>query len=114
MMIIEYMHIKSYCHSCSCDYLQVQNGFSSDGYIGERRCGTYSNIMYYSMFESLKVLFVSDGSSSKQYRGFKATYIQRNNAALSSSKLKKKKKSKKKRGGGGGGRDEGREQISGL
>ena len=82
MMIIEYMQIKSYCHRFPCDYLQVQNGFSSDGYIGERRSGTSSNVIYYSMFESLKVLFVSDGSYSKQYRGFKATYIQANYTAL--------------------------------
>ena len=81
MMIIEYMYIKSYCQACSCDYLQVQNGYSSDGYTDERRCGRY-HVIYYSMFESLSVLFVSDGSPSKQYRGFKATYIQANHTTL--------------------------------
>ena len=81
VMIIEYMYIKSYCYTCSCDYLQVQNGFSSDGYTNERRCGRY-HVIYYSMFESLSVLFVSDGSSSKQYRGFKATYIQANHTTF--------------------------------
>ena len=81
MLIIEDMYIPSCGQTCSCDYLQVQNGFSSDGYNGKRRCGS-QNVRHYSMSESLTVLFVSDGSYSKDYRGFKATYIQPNHTAL--------------------------------
>ena len=81
MMIIEDMSIEGCSQTCSCDYLQVQNGVSSDGYNAKRRCG-YHKVRYYSMSESLTVLFVSDGSYSKRYRGFKATYFQANHTAL--------------------------------
>ena len=82
MMMIEYVNIRQhYGQTCPWDYFQVQNGFSSDGYNDERRC-VYNNVKYYSMFESLTVLFVSDGWSRKQYRGFKATYIQVNHTGL--------------------------------
>ena len=90
VLIIEDMYIQSCGQTCSCDYLQVQNGFSSDGCNGKRRCGSHS-VIYYSMSESLTVLFVSDGSSSKDYRGFKATYIQVNHTALIPGELKKKR-----------------------
>ena len=80
MMIIEDMYIRSCGHTCSCDYLEVQNGLSSDGYNDARRCG-YRTEIYYSMSESLTVLFVSDGSDSKYYPGFKATFIQVNHTA---------------------------------
>ena len=82
VLIIEDMSIPSCGQTCTCDHLEVQNGFSSDGYNnGERRCGSH-RVRYYSMFESLTVLFVSDGSYSKQYRGFKATYLQANHSSL--------------------------------
>ena len=80
VMIIEYMSIQSCGQACTCDYLEVQNGLSSDGYNNRRRCG-YRRVGYYSMFDSLAVLFVSDGSYSKRYPGFKATYIQANQTA---------------------------------
>ena len=81
---IEDMDIPDYGQTCSYDYLEVQNGLSSDGYNNRRRCGYYGyyRLRYYSMFESLKVLFVSNGIGSKWYRGFKATYIQANQTAL--------------------------------
>ena len=84
VMVIEYLYTQRCGQTCSCDYLEVQDGLSSDGYIGKRRCSYhgYHRLRYYSMFESLKVLFVSDGSYSKQDRGFKATYIQANHTAL--------------------------------
>ena len=81
MMIIEYMYIRRCGKTCTCDYLEVQNGLSSDDYYDGRRCGHGRLVRYHSMSESLTVLFVSDGSSSKWYRGFKATYIQANHTA---------------------------------
>ncbi|XP_078355205.1 tolloid-like protein 2 [Oculina patagonica] len=64
---------------CTCDYLQVQNGFSADHNGNEKICGAPSKtITYYSTHESLKVLFVSDDTQSKQYDGFEATYTQLN------------------------------------
>ena len=80
-MIIEDMYIQSCGQTCTCDYLEVQNGLSSDGYNNGRRCGYGRSVRYYSMFDSLTVLFVSDGSSSKNYPGFKATYFQANHTA---------------------------------
>lgn len=62
-------------YECSCDYLQVQNGFSDDPNGNEKICGAPGQTkIYYSTHETLKVLFVSDASGSKQYDGFKATY----------------------------------------
>ena len=81
-MIIEDMSIQSCGQTCTCDYLEVQNGISSDDYYDGRRCGYRRSVRYHSMSESLTVLFVSDGRQSKRYRGFKATYIQANHTAL--------------------------------
>ena len=81
MMIIEDMFIPRCGQTCSCDYLEVQNGLSSDGYNDGRRCGYRGSVRYYSISESLTVLFVSDGSYNKYYSGFKATYIQVNHTA---------------------------------
>ncbi|KAL9973059.1 hypothetical protein ACROYT_G019468 [Oculina patagonica] len=62
---------------CTCDYLQVQNGFSADHNGDDRICGAPGETKtYYSTHESLKVLFVSDVTGSKQYDGFEATYTQ--------------------------------------
>ena len=62
---------------CTCDYLKVKNGFSSDEM--EKICSVpFKSFTYYSTFESLKVMFVSDGTGSKQYKGFQATYTQLN------------------------------------
>ena len=80
VMIIEDMNIQRCGQTCTCDYLEVRNGLSSDGYNDGRKCG-YRTVIYYSMSESLTVLFVSDGSYSKYYSGFKATYIQANHTA---------------------------------
>ncbi|KAJ7375922.1 Bone morphogenetic protein 1 [Desmophyllum pertusum] len=63
---------------CTCDYLQVQNGFSVDPGASERICGSHQKIKYYSMHGSLNVMFVSDSSSSFLYVGFQATYKQLN------------------------------------
>ena len=80
VMIIDYLYTQSCGQRCTCDYLEVQNGLSSDGYNDARRC-SYNGVRYYSIFDSLTVLFVSDGSSNKWYRGFKATYIQASHTA---------------------------------
>ena len=85
VLIIDYMSIPSCGQACTCDHLEVQNGFSSDGHNAERSCGSH-RVRYYSMFESLTVLFVSDGSYSKQYRGFKATYLQVNHSTIIAGK----------------------------
>ena len=64
---------------CTCDYLQVQNGFSDDA--TGKICGVSLNtITYYSLQESLTVLFMSDSTQSKSYDGFEATYQQFNHS----------------------------------
>ena len=110
VLIIQYMEIQQCGLSCSCDHLEVQNGSSFDGlhHLSGRRCGHYnynyysSDYYYYyycnyhhyypsycyhwplifrSYHESLKVIFRSDGSSTKMDAGFEATYVQVNHAA---------------------------------
>ena len=59
---------------CPCDYLQVQNGVSKDPNGNKKICGDiHQNKTYYSILESLKVLFVSDDNDTKQ-EGFTANY----------------------------------------
>ena len=63
--------------NCTCDYLQVLNGFSDDA--TGKICGvSFNTITYYSLQESLTVMFVSDSTQSKSYDGFEATYQQLN------------------------------------
>ena len=67
----------SQLYECSCDYLQVQHGFSADPNGNKKICGAPGQTkIYYSTHETLKVLFVSDDKGSKQYDGFEATYTQ--------------------------------------
>ena len=75
MMMIEDMGIQRCGQKCTCDYLKVQNGLFSDGHNDGRTCGYRRSVRYHSKSKSLTVLFVSDGSHSKYYRGFKAIYI---------------------------------------
>ena len=105
VLIIEYMNIQQCGVSCTCDHLEIQNGSSFDGLydISGRRCGRHDYKRYYcyrynrpyyhnycfywplifhSHRESLKVLFLSDGSSTKMYAGFNATYVQVNRSAM--------------------------------
>ena len=64
-------------NACTCDYLQVQNGLTTDPDLNDKICGAPGEtITYYSILEILKVLFVSDDTQSKQYDGFSATYTQ--------------------------------------
>ena len=87
VLIIEDMYIQRCGSSCWCDYLEIQNGVSSNAALSGRRCGySWSRVTYYSIVENLKVLFVSDSSSTKRYRGFKATYTQVNITGVSTGK----------------------------
>lgn len=64
---------------CVCDYLEVQNGYSSDGAASRKRCGKPNKVLtYYSTHETLKVRFFSDGMNDFQNVGFKATYTHLN------------------------------------
>ena len=79
VLVIEFMYIKG-CGACSCDYLEIESGLSSDGVSTGRKCGYMSErLAYYSFRESLKVLFVSNGNN-RWYRGFRATYTQVNHS----------------------------------
>ena len=65
-------------YECTCDYLQVQNGFTVD-HENEKICSVPSKtITYYSNLESLKVMFVSDDTETMLYEGFEAFYTQLN------------------------------------
>ena len=64
---------------CGCDYLEVQNGYSSDGGLSGRTCGRPKRILtFYSILETLTVRFFSDNSNEMQSVGFKATYTHLN------------------------------------
>ncbi|XP_066025209.1 uncharacterized protein [Pocillopora verrucosa] len=60
--------------ACSCDYMEVQSSFS-DQVLPRKLCGTPMHIpvKFYSLHESLRVLFVSD-DTNMDYDGFGATY----------------------------------------
>ena len=80
MLIIKVLNIQQCGASCTCGYLEIQNGLSSDGVLSQRRCGYLYNVIYYVYQDMLKVQFVSDGSG--RYRGFKATYTQVNYTSI--------------------------------
>ena len=77
VFVIKDIYIRECGSSCACAYLQIQNGSSSDGLSGRRRCRSDkdSGIVYYSTKDVLRVTFVSDSRTSSWYRGFKATYV---------------------------------------
>ena len=77
VLSIEDIHIVNCGLSCTCDYLEIQNGSSSDGISVRRRCRYNKDrgIVYHSVKDVLRVTFVSDSSIYLRYRGFKATYI---------------------------------------
>ena len=83
MLIIERLEIE-WCSACTCDYLEIENGLSSDGVLSPRRCGYFYNVIYHVYQDMLKVQFVSDRSG--RYRGFKATYTQVNYTSIPASK----------------------------
>ena len=77
MLVIKDIYIRNCGSSCTCDYLEIQNGSSSDGISRRRRCSYYNDrgIVYHSVKDVLRVTFVSDSGKYRRYRGFKATYI---------------------------------------
>ena len=77
LLFIEDIQITNCGLSCTCDYLEIQNGSSSDGISGRRRCRSDKDrgIVYHSAKDVLRVTFVSDSGTYGWYRGFKATYI---------------------------------------
>ena len=89
VLVIEDLNIRSCGSSCSCDYLEIQNGSSSDGISGRRRCGYYEDrgIVYHSAKDILRLTFVSDSGTYGRYRGFKATYIKVKYVAPTTGKL---------------------------
>ena len=89
VLVIEDLHIRDCGSSCSCDYLEIQNGSSSDGISGRRRCRYYKDrgIVYHSAKDVLRVTFVSDSGTYGGYRGFKATYIKVKYNATTTGKL---------------------------
>ena len=89
MLFIEDINIAVCGSSCTCDYLEIQNGSSSDGISGRRRCRYYKDrgIVYHSVRDVLRVTFVSDSGRYRGNRGFKATYIKVNYNATNTGKL---------------------------
>ena len=77
VLVIEDLHIRGCGSSCTCDYLEIQNGSSSDGISGRRRCRYNGDrgIVYHSVKDVLRVTFVSESGAYRWYRGFKATYM---------------------------------------
>ena len=88
VLVIEDLSIWDCGSSCTCDYLEIQNGSSSDSISSRRRCKYKDRgIVYYSVKDILRVTFVSDSGNYGRYRGFKATYIQVKYNATTSGKL---------------------------
>ena len=89
VLVIEDLHIRDCGSSCTCDYLEIQNGSSSDGISGRRRCRYYKDrgIVYHSAKDVLRLTFVSDGGTDWHYRGFNATYIKVKYNATTTGKL---------------------------
>ena len=89
VLVIKDIHI-SECSSCICDYLEIQNGLSSDGISGRRRCRylyDHGTVYSDSAKDVLRVTFVSYGGTHWRYRGFKATYIKVKYNATTTGKL---------------------------
>ena len=86
VLVIKDIYIRNCGSSCTCDYLEIQNGLSSDGISGRRRCRYYGTV-YYSATDVLRVTFVSDSGTYRGYRGFKATYIKVKYNATTTGKL---------------------------
>ena len=89
VLVIKDIYIRTCGSSCTCDYLEIQNGSSSDGIAGRRRCRYWKDrgIVYHSAKDVLRVTFVSNGTTYRRYRGFKATYIKVKYNATTTGKL---------------------------
>ena len=88
VLVLEDINIRSCGSSCTCDYLKIENGSSSDGISGRRRCRNYQDrgIVYHSTKDVLWVTFVTDSRPSWG-RGFKATYIKLKYNAVTAGKF---------------------------
>ena len=89
VFVIKDIDIRNCGSSCTCDYLEIQNGLSSDGISGRRRCRSDkdSGIVYHSAKDVLRVTFVSSSYTYRDYSGFKATYIKVKYNATTTGKL---------------------------
>ena len=89
VLLIKDISIRQCGASCRCDYLEIQNGSSSDGIAGRRRCRYWKDrgIVYHPAKDVLRVTFVSNGTTYWRYRGFKATYIKVKYNATTTGKL---------------------------
>ena len=89
LLFIENIQITNCGSSCTCDYLEIQNGSSSDGISGRRRCRYYKDrgIVYHSAKDVLRVTFVSDSGTYRGYRGFRAIYMKAKYNATTTGKL---------------------------
>ena len=89
VLVIEDLHIRFCGSSCTCDYLEIKDGSSSDGISGRRRCRYYEDrgIVYHSAKDVLRLTLVSDSGAYWYYRGFKATYIKVKYNAPTTGKL---------------------------
>ena len=66
--------------ACTCDYLEIRDGFLGSGAASGKLCvdGSFTPQSYYSTNERLRVKFVADRRLEKQQRGFTATYTMLN------------------------------------
>ena len=89
VLVIEDLNIKSCGSSCTCDYLEIQNGSSTAGISGRRRCRYYQDhgIVYHSAKDALRLTFVSDSDTYRGYRGFRAIYMKAKYNATTTGKL---------------------------
>ena len=89
VFVIKDIDIRNCGSSCTCDYLQIQNGLSSDGISDRRRCRKYKDrgIVYYSTKDFLRVTFISGSGTSSRYVGFKASYIKVKYDAVTAGKF---------------------------
>ena len=89
VLVIKDIYIRNCGSSCTCDYLEIQNGSSSDGISGRRRCRYYKDrgIVYHSAKDVLRVTFVSDSGTYRGYRGFRAIYMKAKYNATTTGKL---------------------------
>ena len=89
VLVIEDISIWRCGSSYTCDYLQIENGSSSDGISGRRRCRYYKDrgIVYHSTKDVLRVTFVSKSFTHWGYRGLKATYIKVKYGAVTTGKF---------------------------
>ena len=89
MLVMKDIDIGNCGLSCTCNYLEIQNGLSSDGISGRRRCRSDkdSGIVYHSAKDVLRLTFVSYSYTYWDYSGFKATYIKVKYNATTDGKL---------------------------